>query len=77
MFNSSYYKPDQTPDSLQITGIGELQSFLSMRAAHRVIKAPLLLKLFVFLLRNPLWIVDVNLFDYQWRIEIPAIVAIS
>lgn len=48
MFNSSYYKLDQIPDSLQISGIGELRSFLSMRIAYRVIKAALLLKPFVF-----------------------------
>jgi len=64
MFNSSYYKSDQTLDFLQISGIGELQSFLSIRVAHRVIKASLLLKPFVFLLWNSPQIVDINLFDY-------------
>jgi len=44
------YKSDQTLGFLQISGIGDLQSFLSIRVAHRVIKASLLLKPFVFLL---------------------------
>lgn len=58
--NSSYYKPDQTLDFLQISGIDEFTK-LSLDA-HRVIKISYF-KPFVFLLWNPPRIMDINPFD--------------